>query len=89
MQQLQAEFPEQYNATSANRFRAATNVQCQAAYRWYAAHMQALKHPSQRQQQQQQQPASPEDSTNHAGNALQFVMLQDIMVENGLLQTAG
>jgi hypothetical protein len=89
MQQLQAEFPEQYNAISANRFRSGTDMQFAAAYKWYAAHTWAVNRSSQQQQQQQQQhveeeeEGTPRDSTSDAAKALQFVMLKDHFAWDG------
>jgi hypothetical protein len=81
MQQLQAEFPEQYRATSGHRFRSARDMQFGSAYKWYAAHVWATKHPQ--QQQQQQQESGTTAGFTEADSAVQFVMLQDIMVETG------
>jgi hypothetical protein len=95
MQQLQAEFPEQYNATSASKFRAADDMQFAAAYKWYAALLAATTQASAKQQQQQQQGVQDiqlhliEDKADAAaGNvgrdaAVQFVMLQDRMAWEG------
>ncbi|WIA31114.1 hypothetical protein OEZ86_001138 [Tetradesmus obliquus] len=82
MQRLQAEFPEEYVATSANRFRTGTDMQFAAAYKWYAAHLWGSDHPSNQQQQQQQdevRSGSQEIANadeNHAAKAPHNVMLQ-------------
>jgi hypothetical protein len=77
MQQLQAEFPEQYAATSGHRFRAGDDMQFASAYKWYAAHIWASNYDEQQQQQQQHTASKPLD----ADSATQFVMLQDTMLE--------
>jgi hypothetical protein len=84
MQQLQAEFPEQYAATSGHRFRAGDDMQFASAYKWYAAHIWAAKHPKQQQQQQQQQQRSGSDDREYnPDETLQFVMLADYMAYPG------
>jgi hypothetical protein len=80
MQQLQAEFPEQYAATSGHRFRAGDDMQFASAYKWYAAHIWASNYDEHQQQQQQQR---QQNTASESFDAIQFVMLQDNMVETG------
>jgi hypothetical protein len=79
MQQLQAEFPQQYAATSRHRFRAGDDMQFASAYKWYAAHLWAVNHPEQQQQQQ----SGSNDGEHNPDETLQFVMLADYMVYPG------
>jgi hypothetical protein len=80
MQQLQAEFPEQYAATSRHRFRAGDDMQFASAYKWYAAHIWAAEHP---EQQMQQQHSGSDDGEYNPDETLQFVMLADYMAYPG------